>query len=627
MDKHVNNMKIVSSAFVTLLDNLHNYGNTLSVDQRQVLKSLLKTYTDIASGNKQGRYAFGIPTGGGKSQSIVAWITALAMHNSDISVAVSASKVEALCDLKRDIEENLNRIGASISVGILHSYKYDKEKAEGYLKGDAELPSGYASEPCSDTFEDKQILLCTHAKIRGRADIDQYNSYQGEPRDILIYDESLLVSDTRAIDIKYIQAGIGYLEPLTKDGTKREALDYIKKALTVVLKELSRQETDKAEPRQITLPRLTEDEIKRYKAALSNKLTDNVQTPNEPLINFLNISQESLRVLTTDQGNGCISYDIVVPPELNNIVVLDASHNIRELVKLDKSIEASRLDFQVSHENTTVKHLKYFAGRHTMTNSFSKRRREDRKVCLEISEAVKSIPENEGVIIFTFKARDKRVNFREILEDDLYKSGIDTEALIDGKPRFIWLTWGDETSHSKYSYCKHVILAGVLHRSSIELGSAIAGQMDNLQAEINIKQIQQVTLSECAHSVYQAYSRSASRIINHGKTSPATLWMLFNDEGIRDYLDIVMPQAKWELWEPVYLKKEKKKGTKVEEVAEAIKRYLEDLPEAVRKVSTQKVKKGVRLTDIPNKTFQRAVQIISDATVWQKDGRSLIRVF
>ncbi len=619
-NRNIENKQIVSTAFTILIDNLQSYGNTLSMNQSRVLKALLETYTEIAFGNQQGRYAFGIPTGGGKSQSIVAFITALAKHNiSNISIAVSASKVEALCDLKRDIEKNLERADTSLSVGLLHSYKYDKEKAEGYLKGHTELmPSGYASEPCSDSFDDKQILLCTHAKIRGRVDIDQYNSYQGKPRDLLIYDESLLVSDTRGIDMQNIESSIAFLKVYTKN----EATNYIDNALKVFSEELTRQEESKStDPKQITLPRLDADQLQAYKKILSKKHRGALDV-SKALISFLNISQEPLRVISTAQGKGFISYDIVVPHELKNIVVLDASHNIRELVQLDKSIKKSELDFKVSHENTTVKHLKYFSGRHSMTNSF-KSRKADRKVCLEVSEAVKSIPEEEGIIIFTFKTRDKKVNFRQILEDDLYKEGIDTDAVIDSnKPRFIWLTWGDETSHSKYSYCKHVILAGVIHRSALELGSAIVGQLDNLLAEVSNEQIQKVMLSECAHSVYQAYSRSASRIINYGKTSPATLWLIFNDESIKDYLDIVMPEAKWTQWNSKHILNQ----SKVDIVVEKIKMYLRELPEDVPKVSTQKIKKEAKLKSIPDSTFKRAIDLIQNATGWIKTGRSLIKV-
>ena len=61
----------------------------------------------------------------------------------------------------------------------------------------------------------------------------------------------------------------------------------------------------------------------------------------ESLKQLLEMSQERLRVVYTTHknGEGLVTYDITVPPELENIAVLDASFPIRLLEQRDTSIK------------------------------------------------------------------------------------------------------------------------------------------------------------------------------------------------------------------------------------------------------------------------------------------------
>jgi hypothetical protein len=55
-----------------------------------------------------------------------------------------------------------------------------------------------------------------------------------------------------------------------------------------------------------------------------------------------------------------------------------------------------------------------------------------------------------------------------------------------------------------------VIFAGVLHRADVDLGGAIAGQKDDLTANISQAEIAKVKRSEIAHSLLQAINRGAA---------------------------------------------------------------------------------------------------------------------
>lgn len=608
---------LTSAAFRGLMDILKGYGNEPSEAQRKALYEILSCYSSMAQGALAGRYAFPLSTGLGKTQSIVAWLAALnLLVHSHISVAICTSKVEALCDLKRDLIE---REVPEDKIGLFHSYSYDKSKIG--------LP-GYASLPSTDDHKHpwKQILLVTHNRVRGKCGPDKYNTFQGQPRNLLIWDESLLVSDTRAIRHREVKGGLGWLKAVIEGPDRRRGVcDYLTVCDELLTGELERvRKGGKAEA--IRLPELPPAKLLDFKACLGK------HQAVLPLKSLLDMSQTNLRMAVTDQGGGVITYDIVVPQELENVVILDASHTIRELVKLDKSIKQTNLgrfsENILSYQNVIVHQLKHPSGRSTMTEAFSPSKREARKVSLEIAEVVKAIPGDEGILIFTFKKHDRAVDFERVLRKDFKAEGIDTstKVSVNGKPedRFVWLTWGQETSLSKFSYCSNVIFAGVLHRDHIEIASAIAGQKNDLLTPIPADLVRDVVRSEIGHCLYQAMSRGSCRIVKRGVTLPMKVWLIHRDLSIKDLLEKVMPGVNWKVWVSKHINQN---SGKIDSLAQKVISYLESLPLTEGKVSTCKIKKELSLKDTPGSTFTCAVESVCVQTAWFMEGRSLSRLF
>jgi hypothetical protein len=130
-----------------------------------------------------------------------------------------------------------------------------------------------------------------------------------------------------------------------------------------------------------------------------------------------------------------------------------------------------------------------------MERTFSEDTIEARGVSREICDVIAGISPDEGVIVFTFKADElqRSVNMREVLERDLRAVGVDTRAMLkpvaddeEPKPRFRFLTWGQETAINDHKDCRNVIFAGVIHRSEPDLSAAIVGQQDDLLSEVPI---------------------------------------------------------------------------------------------------------------------------------------------
>ncbi len=420
---------LTKPAFERVVRNMEGYGNSLNEAHRRALMCIVGRFTMLASGTHQGRHAYDLGCGCGKTQAVVAWCAELWHQRQPYSVLVCQTQVEHLCDLKRQLIAN----GVpGDEVGLVHSY------------GDK------ASLLPTTGNGDKRIVLATHQNVRTGQNIDEVNIYQGNPRDLVIWDESLLASDHRSVEKMQVEMGRGYLRPMVDNGRAKadlqETVAYLDEAWKVFDAELARQHqgNGNSRPKQLTLRSLTpEDQARMIKSVPSGGHLGAVRE-------LLAISQAPLRVVTANQGGGgLIKYDVVVPRELRNVAVLDASWAIRDLERLDKTIKDDpNFNGDVkSYSTVTGHHLIGASGRQAMTDAFAGNRG-DRKISKEIARVVKDIPEDQGVLLFTFKPTERRqLDMAEKLRGDLRAEGVDVDAkLASGKPRFAWLTWGRETS-------------------------------------------------------------------------------------------------------------------------------------------------------------------------------------
>jgi hypothetical protein len=325
---------------------------------------------------------------------------------------------------------------------------------------------------------------------------------------------------------------------------------------------------------------------------------------------------------------------LVVPAELETIAILDASYPIRDLEKMDKSILLGGKFSQgmKRYEQVRIHHLKAPSGRDSMTKDFSNAGMENRKVSSEVCNLVAGIPGDEGVIIFTFKQSEgtlgekKKVDFKEQLRKDLTASGVDIRAkLQEGDSivdRLIFLTWGQETSLSQYSYASHVVFAGVLHRGHLSLASSMVGQADDILSPITASDIKEVLTSEIAHSVYQAMSRGSCRRITGNQACKMDAWLIHNSEDIRPRIEEVMPGVKWVPWKGKYLTSTHTQSA----ISQTITNYLSQLPPSLEKVSISSLKKVLALTKVPPTTFTRAMrEALEDSSEWKMEKLSLVR--
>lgn len=614
--KGVSHHKLTERAFSILVGNLNSYGNILSIKHKHALYELLMNYTKMIQGTTSGRLAFGLDTGMGKTESVVALITAIHELGLDhVSILVCQSKVEGLCELKR----KLMAMGVPEDrIGLIHSYRYDPAI-------ESNLPEGYASLPCTPKDDHRQFQLVTHNRVKGGGDISKFNTYRDEPRSLAIWDESLLVSDSLSItELELRKAVHNFAADKELKADHAGLVKYLNESFAAIKAGFSQDSSV-----NIRLETLEPDTMTLYKKMLGKYFGEFKSV----LTQLLDMSSQELKLLTTKDGQGVITYQIAVPKELNKVAILDASWWIRELERLDSSI-TSNTHFIHSHlkryENVTIHQMQFSGSRSNLTADMSGRA-EQRKVSKELAAVIKAIPSNQAVLIFTYKRQGNRVDFVQTLKADLKQLGVDTDATVDitrsnqieTKPRINFLTWGSETSLNEYSYCSSVILAGILHRSHVDLAAAIAGQSDDLKSDIQHRDIIRVHHSEIAHLMFQALSRGSCRKVNNGYAEPMKVWVIHRGLHLRPLIETVMGGCKWLEWDEV----DPVNAGVIDRTAQTILSFLDGVNDTVSQLSTSQLKKRLELPDISKTSWTSALNKAMSVTKnWCLQGRSVIRV-
>jgi hypothetical protein len=603
-------MKLTQEAHAFLLTKLREYGNQPSQEHQQALLALVSAMTAMSERRLQGRYAFGLPTGMGKTLSIISWLATAERLGRTYSAAVAASKIEALCQLKRDL------IACGVpaaKIGLLHA---DPD----------------ASEPTTADNEDRPIMLVTHARILA-GKLETFQTYQDKPRSILFWDESLIASESLFVVSNLLEGSIGFLERAYQgDEDYTDLISWLNACSRCIREEMDRQrETPTEGGGVVQLPPCPQVHAFKDLVGMRQQVLDPVRV-------LLDLVNRPLRVILSGQ-RGAVSYQITLPEALSNILVLDASQPIRKLVHLDQTIrDAERVLPLLQSLGTPLAGLKQWSrvtlhqqfaggGRSTLEKDFAKKYRTDRRVTKSIVEVVRQIPPEDSILIFTYKGLVYGGNsYKDIVLRDLQASGVPM-VLPDKKTKRVnVLTWGHEASLNSFSHCRHVILAGVLQRNPVDLAGAYLGQKNNLTAKVNHDTIRELLLSEVCHVVYQALSRGSCRVVTDGQAGEMHGYLIHRDGAIRGELEKVMPGAVWKVWGN---KKDSKDGRGstgcIAQTARQISEYLQRQDKGTALVSSRQVKKDLGLTTVPRQTFTVALHRALLGSGWTLSKQSLVK--
>lgn len=607
--------KLTRTAFEILVTDLEGHGNVLSDMHRAALYELVEAFAEYATGAQSGRRAFGLPTGTGKTSAVVAFLAALHRLGHQVPVAVAASRVEALCCMKRAL---LAHGIPAEWIGLKHA-------------------DPQASEPSSGN-DSRLFQLVTHARIRGGRDFELFGQHGGASRALLVYDETLMRSDSFAFSEASIRKALATLSIDTEtqragDPLSMSLVQYLTQAtgiITRALADLREQEDHQGIGAPVDLPELEESMVEAYRA-LVRRVSGGIGPWAQALDSLLAVSQDALQVLLAEQGGGVVAVREVVPEALRNVVILDASTPVRELVRLDPTIRADQSippELVKTYEQVQVHQLLAAGGRGSIEWSFKAKAREASAVGREVLDIVNDNPQARAFLVFSFLPRRGQVDVLGELKKELASQGVDLGAKTsEGKPRFEFLTWGNQEGLNGYEHCDVVIMAGVLHRSHLDIAAAIKGQVGHLAEPTPSDRLRQVIESEIAHVVYQGASRGSCRRTVNGKAQPMKLYLIHHNPSLKTILDRVMPGAVWSYPDPRHLKKAAGEGKAVQLLGQLLA-YLKGLPEGTDKVSSKAAKQALGLAkdNATRLAFGRAVELMSLAKHgWEVSGRSFVR--
>lgn len=607
---------LTQAALSILVDDLEGHGNVLSDMHRAALCELLDTFTGYCAGTLQGRVAFPLPTGMGKTSAVVAFLAALHRLGYMVPVSVAASKVEALCTLKRDL--------------LAHGIPEDLIGLKHAVVGASEPSTGDAS---------RLFQLVTHARVRlvdGR-DFQLFGTHEGRPRPLCIYDETLMRADSFAfaeLDMRKALACMRLETERTASPLVAELLAYLGECegrIGNALAALRSSGDPNSNGVPVSLPPLEPGQLADYLREVG-QLRGRLNGYATSLETLLSVSQEDLQVLTAEQGGGAVAVREAVPAALRNVVVLDASTPVRELARLDptiRPIESFAIEELKSYEAVEVHQLLVPGGRGAIEGSFAKVGAEAGAAAREVIDIVKDNPQARAFLIFSFLPRRGQVDVLEELKAKMRGARLDLSATTsEGRPRFEFLTWGNQEGLNGYEHCDVVIMAGVLHRSHLDMAAAVRAQTRNLREPTPSTLLRAVIESEVAHVVLQGASRGSCRRITNGKAWPMKLYLVHKNAGLKAILDRVMPGAAWHYPQPRHLKKAAEESRAAQLRGELLA-YLRTLPETVAKVSSRELKKALGLStdDATRGAFVRARDLLDpDTDRWVPEGRSLVRV-
>jgi hypothetical protein len=615
---------LACSAHRHLVNNLTGYGNVLNDDHTAALLDVNRLYARLALGEQRGRWAVPLDTGMGKTQSVLAFCATLYQRGfSSVSILICQSKVEALCDLKRQ----LLAVGASEdAIGLMHNYKYDPEAVD----PQGRPLDGYASLPSTNNPSGHQILLVTHQRIRGQK-LDQFNIFKGRSRSLCIWDESLIASDVQFLLLKDLRADTASWSVHVEDHLNcQPVLRYLNDCVSRLQGAL--EETKAGSPNVIVeLLSLIEDERKTYIEIIKSHGPDE-GLAKARLIQLLDMVKTPVRVVHS-KDEGIVQYTITVPPELDRVVILDASWYIRKLERLDSSItviDSPNVKAGLKRYDDVVIHQLFASSGRT---SVAKEAKAVAWTAREVAEVIhRDVPRDQGVVIFTFKARTKDdpvARFRQELE----RAGVDLEAMVEvtdcggrvqHRQRINILTWGMHEGLNDYSYCKNIFLVGVLRQRAINLMAATIGQINDLTAAISDTELSEVIATEQAHVVFQALGRGSCRMVNKGHAQPMRAWLIHPYLDLQNILDQIMMGVQWLEWVP--LDDSMCQEAVIHRGALRIRLALIGLPDDILSISCSKLKAVAGLEEMKTRTFTHARQRAeAGLSGWHLDMRTFHR--
>lgn len=619
---------LTDTAFSIAMQLLKDTGNQPHEHQQKALYAILDAMTCMAQGSLRGRWAFGLQTGLGKTTCALSWTTALSRLGlaGDVSSVIAAQDVESLCETF----DALKNLGVDMDqVGLLHR----------------KTSARYQATPHAI---DRPILLLCHARVREKF-LDQFK-YRGEMRGLLIYDESLITTASTTCAASTLFAIAGAVVNLCKrnDAYNRKVGElsvWLSEVEEAVANELTRLKEISSTQSVMLLPQRPQETLDQFAEVAESE--QNLRH-NETVLNLIKLCPSPVKV-SNFADKGVLGFQVAVPSALQDIIILDASNPIRDLIRYDRTVFDAEdhlpkvkavgvpLAGLKRYDGTTIYQMKAGGGKSSILRSFRQVHSHQRRLCKEVIEVLSRIPKDESTLVVAFKPVYEQtgpVSFVKILEDDITASGIvtmkhqDSVEVVEAtqKPRVSITTWGLHKGTNKYKHCKNLILVGIIHRDMLDLFGVSLDKGD-ITKEQTWQRLKDLQLSEVAHDAFQAIGRTQCRTVVNGTALPVNVWLIHASNNLKEKLDPVLQGAVWKKWETKYDEiPEGEESGKIKQTAQAIRQYLIECD--LQHVPVKSLRRTIpECSRLDPKTLTRAIDSALQLNQhWLRHGHSLVPV-
>lgn len=722
-------LKVTQLALSLTLERLVVYGSEVNNEHRQALTAVtcglvmqmygitdkdwkpFKKFPDyeyfkLTTTFTAGRRVYPMPCGTGKSQTIISVICAVLQLEQageltfKPSLVIASYQIEANIKLLRQVKDELVSMGIDVPdtlLAVSHSKPFDEAQAKKFLESGcldyshlkgvkalavsgkkpvnrhydlASLPSTSISSLPSCRF-----IFISHNRIkspRQRSEfIENYYTYQGHERSLLIWDEVMLPARHWYISSRALAVAMGEMATLTlqkkMNGNRLEVQAYVKEVWKSYTAALAKLTVDNPAV-SFNLPPMTIDLEKAFNVWTKN-LPDETRLRLSLVDGLKDLAGLTVRLtIATDSGTdtetairamkepnpneqgfnhiGLMTASEQVPARLENIAILDASHPVSRLLEKDTTIKTEcyfhdrletgglRSSFK-TYENVTIHIHNATSGESSVRDLFTEeadRNNQSKHIRHAIPPLIKSFADDDAVLIVTFKDQPKKTSILDTIKKDLRDADIDIDAKLPGttNKRINFLTWGMHTSMSELSFCTKLIVVGVLHKPVTAMYCEwIAQAGDEQWATVGVEGSTPAELvcGEITSDLYQLINRCYCRNTINGKAGTTDVYLQYSsNDNLRTVakgLKSLMPGLAASYWKfedtTVFVSKQDRLSMKVAD-------YLRDLPEKVQKISSSKVKKALEIgTDKDEQMlYTRAIDNLPDSCPWVRQQRSLI---
>jgi len=221
-------------------------------------------------------------------------------------------------------------------------------------------------------------------------------------------------------------------------------------------------------------------------------------------------------------------------------VVLDASAEINELMKLDASIGIYPYSSVKDFKNVTLN----IVNEHASRTRFKKDKENVTRAVNIVKEYICDKRIDEDILIYGLK--EKGFQYQDNLKHALSK--------VIPEERIFFVTHGNERGINEFRDIKHIVIIGVPYLSERVLQAQIIGQMDDIYFNVTPELANKISHSSIADHFYQAIGRGNCRNIENGQAGEMTILMFLpkRDRKVIEYLLKVMKHLTVVEWRSQY---------------------------------------------------------------------------